>query len=225
VGRGIEAARIAAWLLTRRVAGGSDPELLALAALCQDCGLLPLTRRSRSAPDLSPQVRDLHPSIGAGLVAGLVEFSTQLPALVAQHHRRLNDPRITPDLPGRIQNRDSRLLAIVVRWVELIDERRSETTAVIPPAGRLALAEPARRLVRETLRGDWDRQIAGDLLGAFEFGAESQSLREVGTIASPFENRDGSRRRLDSADERWPALNLELATQSREKHHVRAPER
>jgi hypothetical protein len=226
LGRGIETARIVAWMLARRVPDEFDPELLILAALCQDCGLL-LLRRSRSAPRppiSTQQLRQLHPSIGAGLIAALVEFSTELPALVAQHHRRLNELQGTPDFPGRDQNRGSRLLAIVVRLLELIDEWGSMIADGERLADRRAFFEPARRLAWEALRGDWDRSLAGDLFDRLGFSAECESLQQAASAAASFESRDGVRRRFDSGDERWPELNLELE-QSREKRYVRASAR
>jgi hypothetical protein len=238
VARGIEAARIVARLAAGRGASGFDPELLTVGALCQDCGLL--LSRARTAPKAasSPQqIRALHPSIGAGLVAGLVEYSTELPALLAQHHRRLNEPRITPDLYARTQNRASRLLALIARWLELIEDRESATQEPQPDATRLNGAHSAARLAREALRGDWDRRLAADLLAALGFRAESETLLEASRRISTFENRAEPQRRLDSADEHWPqpklqgtnlglanlgSADVEPAKRSREIHHARA---
>jgi hypothetical protein len=226
VARGIEAARIFARVLPRRTANGFDPELLIVAALCQDCGLLLGQSQSASkATAAAQQLRSLHPSIGAGLVAGLVEFSTELPALVAQHHVRLNEPRLRLDFAARIQNRGSRLLAIIVRWLELIEDCSPPIADEEPPAGRLAFAQPAARLVRETLRGDWDRRLTVDLLAAWGFREESETLREADRVVSRFENREDLRRRVDTADEHWPTPNFELAPRSREIPHVRASAR
>jgi hypothetical protein len=222
VARGIEAAQVVARMLRLRAAQGFDPELLTVAALCQDCGLLlGRTQIASKADPLAQKLRALHPSIGAGLVAALVEYSTELPALVAQHHRRLNEPRITPDSYARIQNRGSRLLAVIVRWLDLVDVSRATTSEKLSPAARLAFAEPAAHLMRETLRGDWDRPLAGDLLMALGFRVEAETLHEARRVASSFESREAPRLRLDSADEEWPHLNLELAKASREIQHVR----
>jgi hypothetical protein len=241
VSRGIEAAQIVARIAAGRATNGVDPELLTVAALCQDCGLL--LSRARTAPKAASfpqQIRALHPSIGAGLVAGLVEYSTELPALLAQHHRRLNEPRITPDLYARTQNRASRLLALIARWLEMTEERESATQETLPDAARLNCAHSAARLAREAFRGDWDRRLAADLLAALGFRAESDSLLEAGRRISAFENRAEPQRRLDSADEHWPqpklqattlglanlgSADLELAKRSREIHHARASAR
>jgi hypothetical protein len=222
VGRGIEAAGVVAWLMMCGADKGMDWELLTLAALCQDCGLLRGQRSRPASPSAaSTQLRDLHPSIGAGLIAGLAEFSTELPALVAQHHWRLNDPRIIRGLAGPVQNRASRWLVVIVRWLELVDECRPAIESKASADGPV-FGEPARRLLRETLRGDWDRQRAGELLAALDFREESERLRAALRTAPAFENRDGRHRRLDDADELWPEPNLEPAPRSREKHHVRA---
>jgi hypothetical protein len=236
VARGIEASQIVASLVAGRSVSGFDPELLMVAALCQDCGLLlGRAQTSSKAASSAQQLRDLHPSIGAGLVAGLVEYSTELPALVAQHHRRLNEPRITPDLYARTQNRASRLLALIARWLELTVEGEPATDETLPVAARLDFAHSAGRLAREASRGDWDRRLAADLLGALGFRAESDSLHEAGRRVSAVENREELERRLDSADEQWPQpnlqranlglTNLELAKRSRELHHARASAR
>jgi hypothetical protein len=241
VARGIEASQIVARMVAGRAATGFDPELLIVAALCQDCGLLlGGTQRASKAAGSAQQLRALHASIGAGLVAGLVEFSTELPALLAQHHRRLNEPRILPDLYARTQNRASRLLALIARWLELTEERESATEETPPVAAQLNFAHSAERLAREASRGDWDRRLAANLLGALGFRAQSDSLHEADRRVSAVENREELRRRLDSADEQWPRPNLqranlglanlgltdlELAKRSRELHHARASAR
>ncbi len=217
MGRGIEAAQIVARMVLRRSAIGFDPELVTVAALCQDCGLLLDSARSASKGEL----RALHPSIGAGLAASLVELSTELPVLVAEHHRRLNEPLVPPKLLSRNRNRGSRILSVIVRWLELVDDMGPRAAEALPLAGTVAFSEPARRLVRETMRGDWDRTIAGDLMDTLGFRSQSQALREADRIAR-FGNREDLRRRIDSADERWPQSNLELAQYNRETDHVRA---
>jgi hypothetical protein len=161
-----------------------------------------------------------------------------LPALLAQHHRRLNEPRTAPDLYVRTQNCASRLLSLIARWLELIEEREPATDEALPHAVRLA--HSAERLSREALRGDWDRRLAADLLALLGFRAQSDSLREAGRRISAFENREGLERRLDSAEEHWPQPNvrpadlelanheladLALAPRSREIHHARAAAR
>jgi hypothetical protein len=225
VAHGVDAANLAIRLAERRSFGRCDPELLAVAALSHDCGLL-LCRKATET-----QLRPVHASISAGLVGGIVDYSTELPSLVAQHHRRLNEPPLVSGSYVRRQNRDSRLLAVVARWLELTEGSNSIASETPPAAARLVFAEPAGRLVRETLRGDWDRQFVGELLAMFGFRAESEALRQTerGVAASPTGDH---KRRLDSADTRGPQpnlpladldpTNLELAPRSREIDHARA---
>ncbi len=227
--RGIEAAEIVARIALHRSIIGFDPELLTIASLCQDCGLVLIPASAARKNGLSARLRDLHPSMGAGLAAGLLEVSTDLPALVAEHHRRLNEPLVAPNFLTRHRNTGSRLLAVVVRWLELIDDCGPREANALPTAGPGAFSEPARRLVRETLRGDWDRRIVGDLLSALGYRAESQTLEEAARAAR-VGIRDDLRRRIDSADERWPQSNLEsanldLAQRTRENRNVRASAR
>ncbi|HEV8004145.1 MAG TPA: hypothetical protein VGP63_30045 [Planctomycetaceae bacterium] len=222
MGRGIEAAQIVARMVLRRSPIGFDPELLTVAALCQDCGLLLGSSRSAS----KGQMRALHASIGAGLAASLVELATELPVLVAEHHRRLNEPLVAPNVLSRNRNRGSRMLGVIVRWLELIDDMSQRAAEATPLAGTVDFSEPARRLVRETIHGDWDRSIASDLMDTLGFRSESQALHEADRIAR-FGIREDARRRVDSADERWPQSNLELpnlelAPRNREIDHVRA---
>jgi hypothetical protein len=230
IGRGIEAAEIVARMVIRHPTVGFDAELLTVAALCQDCGML--LGQSRSASQA--RLRELHPSIGAGIAAGLVEVSTELPALVAEHHRRLNEPLVVANFVSRHRNHGSRLLSLIVRWLELVEEGGPVTADALPPTGAVVFSEPARRLVRETLRGDWDRRIAIDLLTALGCSVERDTLQEADRLAR-FGMRDDVRRRLDSADERWPRsnlepanlepANLELPRLTRETDHVRTSAR
>jgi hypothetical protein len=210
VARGIEAARIVARLFKCRAARGIDPELVTIAALAQDCGLLlsqarPATRGALTASALGER----HASIGAALVAGLVELATQLPALVAQHHLRLNDAGTAPGSVARVQSRGSRLLAVVTRWLELADEARPTTSAEPLLDGGLCFAQAAARLAREALRGDWDRRIAGNLLVALGFARESEILEHPDAARPTADSRNDVRRRIDSAENRWPHAKLE----------------
>ena len=214
---GVESAGIVARIATGPGGRGLDAELLTIAALSQDCGLV----LNRTAPGKTASerglresdLRALHPSLGAALLARLSEFSTELPGLVSQHHRRVNEPRPTLEFPARIQNRHSRLLASVVRWSELIEGKRA------------APADAARLLVLETLRGDWDSRSTQAVLGAVGLHDETAALDEAVRPLSRLENRDDSRRRLDPPEIHWPQANLpsvnsELTPGSRETEHV-----
>jgi len=231
VGRGIEAAHFVAGFLARSRIEGIDPEILTLSALCQDCGMLLLgrSRKGRKSIGSAKQLLALHSSVGAGLIAGLEAFSTELPSLVAQHHRRLNEPHFDPDFRsgdalGRRQTRESRLLAIAVRLLELIEENCARIVDHDAHPDEVAFSEAARQLTHETLRGDWDRRLADDLLASMGFdqkrNAEKTRLIDVRSASA-----EGIRRRLDSAGEHSPEPNLASARQAREGRDVRASAR
>jgi hypothetical protein len=223
--RGVEAAQLVVRLLNGRVGLRCDVELLTVAALSQDCGLLLCQPRTES------MIRPVHGAVGAGLVAGIIDYSTELPSLVGQHHRRLNEPQLGSSSYARGQNTDSRLLAVVVRWLELVDGIGSPGDETPLAASRLALAEPARRLLTESLRGDWDRRLAADLLVELGCDSEAERLRDAERSIG-VSNRKEPQRRLDSADEDWRQPNLPSAEvaptslgrspRSRELKHARA---
>ncbi len=244
-GRGMETARIIARLVTRRGARGFDPELLTLAALSHDCGLMllpssatvvattaPKTTKTTAKSAATQQLRDLHASTGAALMAGLSEFSTELPALVAQHHRRLNDPQLSPAFAPRTQSPASRLLAVVVRWLELLERAGTEPTEPSTTLDQNPFAEPARRLLREAERGDWDRRLVEELLAGVGVAIADQLPGETSGVAALRPTGNGGQLRVDPADDEWPRANLDsasfdsarfdLARRARETHHVRS---
>ncbi len=247
-GRGMEAARIIARIATRRGVRGFDPELLTLAALGHDCGLLLVPSLAAAPPTTTSTIsksaaaklaaaqrlRDLHPSTGAALIAGLAEYSTELPALVAQHHRRLNEPHLSPAFPPRTQSPASRLLAVVVRWLELV-ERAGDEPADATTLGQNPFVEPARRLVREAERGDWDRRLVAELLAAVDVTLPDHVPGETNRLVSRTPIRGDEQLRLDPADDAWPRSNLDAANldagrmnsvrATRETQHVRSSPR
>jgi hypothetical protein len=217
VGRGVESANLVARIATGRAGRGLDAELLTIAALTQDCGLTlirtPAVKTASQRRLRELQLPALHPSVGAALLAGLTEFSTELPGLVSQHHRRLNEPRPNPEFPARFQNGHARLLATVVRWSELVEGRRA------------APAEAARLLVLETLRGAWDIRTTRDVLEAVGLHDETAALDDAVRPLPTFANRDDGRRRLDPPEADWPQINVPLANGElrlgpRETEHV-----
>ncbi len=224
-GRGMEAARIVARLVTRRGVRGFDPEMLTLAALSHDCGLMLVpasarvpattatTKKTAQAAAAAQQLRDLHASTGAALVAGLSEFSTELPALVAQHHRRLNDPLLSPAFPPRAQSPASRLLAVVVRWLELLERAGQEPAEPSTTLDQDPFAEPARRLWREAERGDWDRGLVEELLTGLGVQiADPAAWRNERRCRGSADWSHGGQLRLDPADDEWPRSNLDSAS-------------
>ena len=171
-GRGIETVLSLAPLLADENAESAQVDLLAIAALCQDCGLLLLARSRGTGRERDVETaagRELHSSIGAGLVAGIAEHAAELPSLVAEHHRRLIAFDQVPDVMRPAQRRTSRLLATTVRFLEIVDGLATNSVAELP---QLALYPAAIQLSREANQGEWDPSIAGEVLNATRFSSE-----------------------------------------------------
>ena len=138
--RGILTARLIAYTIADRPLWRDRAEELIIAALLQDAGLLVLdtVHGVRSAPihrgsdrmnvvttnrlkRQRPGVYQQHPSVSAGLAAGLREFSSSLPAMIANHHERLDGTGFPRGRHARQLNETSRLLAVAVLFVEAWD--------------------------------------------------------------------------------------------------------
>jgi hypothetical protein len=219
--RGIETALALAPVLTDRDADVAQTDLLSIAALCQDCGLLLARHRraGRGRRTETPAGWPAHPSMSAGLVAGMAEFATELPTLVAEHHQRFIGFDRLLDLAPAIQKQGSRLLATTVRFLEIVDELpMNDADEVSQPGSDLYSA--AAQLGREAARGEWDSKIAGEILSSLGFRLEyapadlSDDDRHYGRTLS-------GNRRLDPAGQAVPDPNLLLAQQVRESRHVR----
>ena len=219
-GRGIETVLTLAPVFADHDPESTQTDLLSIAALCQDCGLLLLARSRR--PERGRDVEGIvggeaHPSISAGLVAGIAEFAAELPSLVAEHHRRFVEFDRQPDLAPAIQRRGSRLLATTVRFLEIVDELAMNTAGELPQP---ALYPAAVRLHREADRGEWDPKIAGELLSALGF-----QLKYEPAEGSDDEHRSGrtghGNRRLDPGDPTVPDPNFLFAQEAREGRHAR----
>jgi len=220
--RGIETTLSLAPVLVKRDADSAQTDLLSIAALCQDCGLLLSARHRRPASGRgteTPAGWPAHPSIGAGLVAGMAEFATELPSLVAEHHQRfIGFDRLLALAPA-IQKKGSRLLATTVRFLEIVDELPMNAADEVSPPGA-ALYSAAVQLGREAARGEWDSRIAGELLGSLGFRLEY----EPADISDDDRHSDQSaygNRRLDPGSQAVPDPNFLLAQQVRESRHVR----
>jgi hypothetical protein len=223
-GRGIETVLALAPVLADCDLASPQTELLSIAALCQDCGLPLLARQRR--PQRGRDVEEIaggeaHPSMGAGLVAGIAELAAELPSLVSEHHRRFIEFDRRPDVAPPIQTRPSRLLATTVRFLEIVDEMSTNTAGELPQP---ALYPAAVRLNREADRGEWDPRIAGELLIALGF-----ELKYEHAEASDDEYRHGrtayGNRRLDPADQTVPDPNFLFAHEAREGRYVRTTRR
>jgi hypothetical protein len=212
-GRGLETLLTLAPVLAARDVDPIAVDLISIAALCQDCGLLLLERRraSRQPADAGLQ---RHAALGAGLLGGIAEFAAELPVLVTEHHRRFVGFDRVPDFNAGMQRTDSRLLATAVRFVELIEGPSASAAGQMPGA---SLYPAALRLNHEALRGEWDPQVAGDLLS--RLGLQVQYEAVEGAAEAGLEHAN---RRLDPADSRVPDPNFLFPEESREIVHVRS---
>jgi hypothetical protein len=225
-GRGIETALALAPVLVNRDADSAQTDLLSIAALCQDCGLLLLARRRRPARERSAASASgwpSHPSLGAGLVAGMEEFAAELPSLVAEHHQRFIGFERLLGLAPAVQKQESRLLATTVRFLEIVEELSLNGAADAPQPGA-ALYSAAVQLGREAARGEWDSKIAGELLSALGFQLEYEPAVVSGDVRHRGQTLYGNRR-LDPGSQAVADPNFLLVQQVRESRHVRATRR
>ncbi len=219
-GRGIETVLTLAPMLADEHTESAQIDLLAIAALCQDCGLLLLGRGVRTGRERDVEAgagRELHSSIGAGLVAGIAEHAAELSSLVAEHHRRLIAFDQVPDVMRPMQRRTSRLLATTVRFLEIVDGLATNSVAELP---QQALYPAAIQLSREANQGEWDPIVAGDVLNALGF----QLKYEPSDFGNEF-NWAQANRRLDPADEGVPDPNFLSAHEVRDARYVRTTRR
>jgi hypothetical protein len=219
-GRGIETLLTLAPLLADEHAESAQVDLLAIAALCQDCGLLLLARSMGTARERHVETvakRELHSSVGAGLVAGIAEHAAELPSLVAEHHRRLIAFDQVPDVMRPMQRRTSRLLATTVRFLEIVDGLATNSVAELP---QLALYPAAIQLSREANQGEWDPIVAGEVLNALGF----QLKYEPAGFGNEFDWAQANRR-LDPADEGVPDPKFLSAHEVRDARYVRTTRR
>jgi hypothetical protein len=221
-GRGIEAVLALSPVLANRDDDSTQTDLLLLAALCQDCGLLLSGRHGKRGLWRDADNGDdfaSHSSIGAGLVAGITELAAELPSLVAEHHRRFIEFERLPEPATTSQKTASRLLATTVRFLELVEESPLSPTDRVPQP-QAALYPAALRLNHETNRGEWDPKIVSQILSAIGFRLEY----EPADVADDELRRDrmaNGNRRLDSADQSVPDPNFLFAQEAREGRHVR----
>lgn len=222
LGRGIQTARWVARALLDRNESLTQTELLTVASLCQDCGLLLPTYRGRSALQrqaISARLRVLHASIGAALVAGMLEFVPELPLLVAEHHRRLIGLEGSADLSGSLQKRGSRLLSVAVRFFEIVEELPSAPATEEAPDCLASCHPAALQIVREASLGEWDLSVTGELLASLGFGVETRT-EEAGLKMQDAKWGVGEWRRLDAGASGLPAPNLSLADHVRGRRYA-----
>jgi hypothetical protein len=215
-GRGLETLLALAPALVARNVDPLAIDVISIAALCQDCGLLLLGRRrtNRQPGVVGAEKPQAHAALGAGLVGGIAGMAAELPPLVAEHHRRFAGFGPLPDFNIDLQRTDSRLLATTVRFLELVAERAAAVADQLPG---VSLYPAALRLNHEALRGAWDPNVAAELLSRLGFQVQYESSE-----GSAGEQLDQVHRRLDAADLGVPDPNFLLPQEAREIVHVRS---
>lgn len=217
-GRGLEALFALAPVLAARTLDPLAVDVISIAALCQDCGRLLLERRRANRKSTTNEADETqrHASLGAGLVGGIDEFASELPLLVAEHHRRLVGFGHVAEFNIGLQRTGSRLLATAVRFLELLEEPAPLAAGQLPGA---SLYPAGLRLNHEALRGEWDTNIAGELLSRLGFEIQYETVE--GTSDDRLEHAN---RRLDPADPHVPDPNFLFPEpeEAREIVHVRS---
>jgi hypothetical protein len=219
--RGIETVLVLAPILASRDTESNEIDVLTIASLCQDSGLMLLARQRGAVGGKNVDGGDAHASVSAGLVAGIAEFAAQIPSLVAEHHRRLIGFDRVPDLATAVQKTGSRLLATTVRFLEIVDEMAWNAGEERPEA---ALYPAAIRLVNETGRGEWDPKIAAELLSGIGFQLRCEAVEESGEERFFGRTAFGIRRR-DPGDPNLPDPNFLLVHEAPAERYVRPTSR
>lgn len=184
----IEAARLVAWMSGELQMVSTRRELVIIAALLQDVGLLNQLRlKGASLEELirtKPDVFREHPAMSAALVAGVREHQVELPTLVAQHHERLDGTGYPRRLVARRVMYESRVLSVVARFLELAGRcglNLPETEAV----ARIRLSPlhaAVIQLHREAEQGEFDLTLATNLVKALGFEFQDTKRFEPGFL-------------------------------------------
>jgi len=199
VATGIEAGRLMALASEPICSNPQEREILIIAALLQDVGLLGLVQKYRMpAGRLAQEQRvayESHPTQGAAVAAGIQEYSVDLPFLIAKHHERLAGTGFPRRLPSRSLPQAAKLMCIVSRMVELLGpcgdaEGRDMTRHMA-----------AARLMREAEQGEFDASLTKIFLQqlGYELKTGTQKSDARWRVDEPHENRVPAPRALDSA--------------------------
>jgi HD-GYP domain-containing protein (c-di-GMP phosphodiesterase class II) len=175
VASSIRAAWWMAWTVERLDLWADRRELLTVAAMLLDVGrLVPDSHQNDTGANHPPAKQSgldrQHPSLSAGLAAGLHELSSILPIWVSEHHERLDGTGSPRGLRGRHLSGPSRLLAIVARFSEQVRDAQQTVEPTSANADRTAApntaapniaapnnAAPGNVTVLETLRMEAER--------------------------------------------------------------------
>lgn len=208
---GIQAAQFGAWMMGREPHSSERRELVTIAGLLQNCGLLCLTAHYRSTSEaLAVEESTLyrrHPAIGAALASGLCEYSLDLPLLIAGHHERLDGTGYPHRLVGDQLSKWSRLSAAVARLIELLrDAYRPSGQQVGWPAIAATVDQAIAQLYRESEQGELDRECTRQLLASFGFERTPGESRVGGTGQPGPGGGTSERLRLDAAHQGVPSV-------------------
>lgn len=159
-----------------------------MAALLSDIGQLVLSPGEGPRRVLSTAGYRRHPEISAAVIAGISDAAAEWSLIAGQHHERLDGTGFPRKLAGRQLGKSSRIVSVVVRWVEVL-KTRAATSAPLD-----AIAAAATTLWKESLAGGFDAAIVKDLLAAIrpELPAAVQTAVLQGTRLK----LDGSHPRL-----------------------------
>jgi hypothetical protein len=165
--QGIATARLVAWLGVQVPALSEPLELLIVAALLQDIGFLRLERSTQRTPsEMEPRHQPTyrrHTSLGAGLAAGIGDYSIELSFLIAQHHERLDGTGYPHGLTRYKQSKEVQLLACLARFQELVFREPAETMSV-----EAACYQAGFQLFLESAQGAWSSKATTALLEALD---------------------------------------------------------
>lgn len=182
-GTGIQTARLLAFAAPGMFSWNDRTELLIVAALLQDIGLLLLERQYiLSANQLAidePIAYRQHPSIGAAASAALTDYAVDLPTLIAQHHERCDGIGYPHGERSDRLAAPSRFLAIAVRFVEMMKDELLRISVAGNESQRDSLyTTVARRLLLEAELGELDQPLAFAFLQ--QFGLSDVKTRTTG---------------------------------------------
>ncbi|MCA9071089.1 MAG: HD domain-containing protein [Planctomycetaceae bacterium] len=162
---GIQSARFVAWLGTHCPHMEDHLELLTVAALLQDIGFFRLERSTQRIPsELEVQSQPTfrrHSSLGAGLVAGVRDYSIELSFLVAQHHERLDGTGYPHGVNRYRLSKESQLLGCLVRFQELQSRQKADSSSI-----EARTFQAAFQLFLECAQGAWSATATRSILEA-----------------------------------------------------------
>ncbi len=181
---GLQTARLVGWLGAHHADWRDRLELLIVAALLQDIGFLRLERTTQKRPsELETRHQGTyrrHPSVGAGLAAGVGGYAIELSFLIAQHHERLDGTGYPHGLSRHKESKEVQLLASLVRFQELASRQPADAAGV-----EAACLEAGFQLFLESAQGAWSTAATVSLLEALDRELPNACDRAIAT-GQPF---------------------------------------